>query len=122
VSPARAHLEYTLYVRLAQIEPPIWRRIVVPANLTLHQWHQVLQVTMSWTHSHLHQFIIPGTQESIYYGEPSPEDDYFHKDDRRVLPLTMVENSTFLPTHLTFPLGPRLPFPSRALHALHFKW
>src|SRR5690242_268398 len=23
-----------------------------------------------------------------------------------VLPLTMVENSTFLPTHLTFPLGP----------------
>ena len=82
--PARAHLEYTLYIRLAQIEPPIWRRIVVPANLTLHQLHQVLQVTMGWTHSHLHQFLVPGTQESIYYGEPSPEDDYFHKDDRRV--------------------------------------
>ena len=84
--PARAHLEDTLYIRLAEIEPPIWRRIVVPANLTLHQLHQVLQVTMGWTHSHLHQFIVPGTQESIYYGKTSPEDDYFHKDDRRVPP------------------------------------
>ena len=82
--PARAHLEYTLYIRLAQIEPPIWRRMVVPANLSLHQWHQVWQVTMGWTHSHLHQFIVSGTQESLSYGEPSPEDDYFHKDDRRV--------------------------------------
>ena len=44
--PARAHLEYTLDIRLAETEPPIWRRIVVPANLTLHQLHQVLQVTM----------------------------------------------------------------------------
>jgi Plasmid pRiA4b ORF-3-like protein len=72
VPPARAHLEYTLYIHLAEIEPPIWRRIVVPANLTLHQLHQVLQVTMGWTHSHLHQCIVSGTQESIYYGEPSP--------------------------------------------------
>jgi hypothetical protein len=83
VPPARAHLGYTLYIRLAQIEPPISRRIIVPANLTLHQVHQVLQVTMGWMHSHLHQFLVPGTQESISYGEPSPEDDYFHKDDRR---------------------------------------
>ena len=82
--PAHAHLEYTLSICLAEIEPPIWRRMVVPANLTLHQLHQVLQVTMGWTHSHLHQFIVPGTQESIYDGEPSPEDDYFHKDGRRV--------------------------------------
>lgn len=96
--PARAHLEYTLYIRLAEIEPPIWRRIVVPANLTLHQLHQVLQVTMGWTHSHLHQFIVPGTQESICYGEPSPEDDYFHKDDRRVrlADIAPKEGATFV--------------------------
>jgi len=98
VPPARAHLEYTLYIRLAEIEPPIWRRIVVPGNLTLHQLHQVLQVTMGWTHSHLHQFIVPGTQESIYYGEPSPEDDYFHKDDRRVrlADIAPKEGATFV--------------------------
>jgi Plasmid pRiA4b ORF-3-like protein len=51
VPPARSHVEYTLYIRLAEIEPAIWRRIVVPGQLTLHQLHQVLQVTMGWTHS-----------------------------------------------------------------------
>ena len=62
--PARSHDEYTLYIRLAEIEPAIWRRIVAPGYLTLHQLHQVLQVTMGWTHSHLHQFIVPGENES----------------------------------------------------------
>ena len=96
--PARAHLEYTLYIRLAEIEPPIWRRIVVPANLTLHELHQVVQVTMGWTHSHLHQFIVPDTPDSIYYGEPSPEDDYFHTDDRRVRLASIApkEGATFV--------------------------
>ncbi|SRR5579883_476338 len=82
--PVHSHDEYTLYIRLAEIEPVIWRRIVVPGQLTLHQLHYILQVTMGWTHSHLHQFVVPGTNESTYYGEPSPEDDYFHKDDRLV--------------------------------------
>src|ERR1700676_4942371 len=81
--PVRPHDEYKLYVCLAEIEPAIWRRIVVPGQMTLHQLHHILQVTMGWTHAHLHQFIVPGTNESTYYGEPSPEDDYFHKDDRR---------------------------------------
>ena len=94
----RSHDEYTLYIRLAEIEPAIWRRIVVPGQLTLHQLHQVLQVTMGWTHSHLHQFIVPGTNESTYYGEPSPEDDYFHKDDRlvRLADIAPKKGATFL--------------------------
>lgn len=73
---------YTLYVRLVEIEPAIWRRIVVPGQLNLYQLHQVLQVTMGWTNSHLHQFIVSGKNENVYYGEPSPEDDYFPKDER----------------------------------------
>jgi hypothetical protein len=70
--PARSHDEYTLYIQLAEIEPAIWRRIVVSGSLTLHQLHHILQVTMGWTHSHLYQFIVSGTHESTYYGEPSP--------------------------------------------------
>lgn len=53
---ARSHVAYTLSIRLAKIEPAIWRRTVVPRQLTLHQ---VLQVMMGWTHSHLHQFLAP---------------------------------------------------------------
>lgn len=37
---------YTLYVQLKEIDPPIWRRLVVPGYLTLFQLHQVLQVTI----------------------------------------------------------------------------
>jgi len=44
--PVRSHNEYTLSIRLAEIEPAIWRRIVAPGQLTLHQLHHILQVTM----------------------------------------------------------------------------
>jgi len=96
--PVRSHEEYTLSIRLAEIEPAIWRRIVAPGQLTLHQLHHILQVTMGWTHSHLHQFIVPGANESTYYGEPSPEDDYFHKDDRlvRLAHIAPKKGATFL--------------------------
>ncbi len=96
--PTRSHVSYTLSIQLAKIEPAIWRRIVVPGQWTLRQLHQVLQVTMGWTHSHLHQFIVPSKNGSTYYGEPSPEDDYFHKDDRRVrlAQIAPKEGATFL--------------------------
>ena len=96
--PVRNNNEYTLFIRLAEIEPAIWRRIVAPGQLTLHQLHHILQVTMGWTHSHLHQFSVPGANESTYYGEPSPEDDYFHKDDRlvRLAHIAPKKGATFL--------------------------
>lgn len=77
--------EYTLHIRLAEIEPPIWRRIVVPGQLTLRQLHQIFQVTVGWTHSHLHQFEVPESKGgTTYYGEPSAEDNYFHADDQLI--------------------------------------
>ncbi len=82
--PARTRLAYTLHVQLAEIEPAIWRRIVVPGSLTLRQLHHVLQVTMGWTHSHLHQYLVGDGDKTTFYGEPSPEDDYFHKDDQLI--------------------------------------
>ena len=36
--------------------PEIWRRLVVPADATLGWLHAVLQISMGWTNSHLHQF------------------------------------------------------------------
>ncbi len=73
---------YTLHVQLKEIDPPIWKRLIVPGQLTLFQLHQTQQVTMGWYHSHLHEFIVEGTRGVTYYGEPSPEDDYRHEDDK----------------------------------------
>jgi hypothetical protein len=70
---------YQLYVHLANIEPPIWRRLIVPGQVTLFSFHRMLQVVMGWENSHLHQFIV-GT---MYYGEPDPDVAHEIKDDRR---------------------------------------
>ena len=49
--------------------PPIWRRFLVLSDITLRNLHQVLQVVMGWTNSHLYQFAVRGRR----YGEPYPE-------------------------------------------------
>src|SRR6478735_12516633 len=47
---------YQLKVTLEEIKPPVWRRLLVPADMPLHKLHTVLQEAMGWTNSHLHQF------------------------------------------------------------------
>ena len=49
---------YQLHVELEDIEPIIWRRILVPAKITLPKLHDLLQLVMGWTDSHLHGFEI----------------------------------------------------------------
>jgi hypothetical protein len=63
--------EYVLYVQLAEIEPAIWRRVVVPGGVTLRQLHHIFQVTMGWSHAHIHEFTVSrGQERSIGYGPP----------------------------------------------------
>jgi hypothetical protein len=47
---------YKLKITLKYIKPPIWRRILVKSNILLHDLHKIIQTTMGWTNSHLHQF------------------------------------------------------------------
>jgi hypothetical protein len=70
---------YQMKVTLMDSKPPIWRRIQVPADITLAKLHQVLQVVMGWTDSHLHQFVIGGES----YGEPHPDYGDDMADERR---------------------------------------
>jgi hypothetical protein len=60
---------YQLKVTLADIRPPIWRRVLVPAGFTLADLHETIQAVMGWQDYHLHQFIV----EDEYYGVPDPE-------------------------------------------------
>lgn len=48
---------YQLKVTLKGTKPPVWRRVLVPADVPLDRLHDVLQVVMRWTDSHLHQFV-----------------------------------------------------------------
>jgi len=49
---------YRLDVELEGIEPRIWRQLLVPATITLPALHDLLQLVMGWTNSHLHSFEI----------------------------------------------------------------
>jgi Plasmid pRiA4b ORF-3-like protein len=49
---------YELYVELEDIDPLIWRRLLVPATIKLPELHDLLQLAMGWTNSHLHSFTI----------------------------------------------------------------
>jgi hypothetical protein len=57
---------YQLKITLWGTKPQIWRRVLLSEQTTLHQLHWIIQGAMSWTNSHLHQFII-GDE---YYSQP----------------------------------------------------
>ena len=48
---------YVVKVTLLGTSPPVWRRILVPRDITLRNLHRTLQTVMGWTDSHLHQFV-----------------------------------------------------------------
>lgn len=71
---------YQLKVTLRNSRPPIWRRVEVPAAITLYQLHQLLQDVMGWGGGHLHQF----GRGQVYYGQPDRELGFHRENERRV--------------------------------------
>lgn len=59
-------LFYLLKIRLLHIEPEIWRRVAVPSDITLDRLHDIIQIVMGWTDSHLHEFTIGKKRYSEY--------------------------------------------------------
>jgi hypothetical protein len=60
---------YQLKITLHGSKPPIWRRLQVPSSTSLAKLHDMLQIAMGWTNSHLHQFIVLNQT----YSDPSFE-------------------------------------------------
>jgi hypothetical protein len=57
---------YQLRVSLRYARPAIWRRVLVPGSWSLGALHYVIQVSMGWTNSHLHQFVVGDDYISLY--------------------------------------------------------
>ncbi|MCW8930494.1 MAG: plasmid pRiA4b ORF-3 family protein [Gammaproteobacteria bacterium] len=58
---------YQIKVVLSHISPPIWRRVAIDSRVQLSDLHDVIQVAMGWTDSHMHQFI---DRNGVMYTEP----------------------------------------------------
>lgn len=73
---ARTAPTFQLKVTLRDVRPPVWRRLIVPADISLDALHTVLQAAMGWYDCHLHlfragdrEFAPPGDWEPV--GEDS---------------------------------------------------
>jgi len=60
---------YELHVELEDIEPLIWRRILVPGSIKLPKLHDLLQLVMGWSDSHLHSFEVGHKTFSLAHEE-----------------------------------------------------
>lgn len=66
---------YQLRITLIDSRPRIWRRILVEEDVLLSDLHKIIQTTMGWTNSHLHQFI----KDETFYTKRMPGDDYWEE-------------------------------------------
>jgi hypothetical protein len=82
---------YQIKVTLLGTSPPIWRRLLVSADATLAQLHDLLQAAMGWEDCHMHEFSV-GRR---HFGRPDPED--------RLMGIPSVENERTV--HLSSVLG-----------------
>lgn len=58
-----------LKITLRGLRPPVWRRVRVSADSSLHMLHRVIQAAMGWQDYHLHEFEIGDRR----YGEPDDD-------------------------------------------------
>ena len=66
-----------LKVTLAGLRPPVWRRLLIPADATLDELHHAIQSGMGWHGGHLHEFDTGFAR----YGDPGTADDQDDVDD-----------------------------------------
>ncbi len=62
---------YQIQIALKGIKPKIWRRLLIPSDLMLSDFHYIIQTSMGWTNSHLHQFI----KNRTFYSYKHIDDD-----------------------------------------------
>ena len=60
-------------------DPPVWRRVIVPAAYSLDRLHAVIQAAMGWQDYHMHAFRVG----DVSYAPPSPDDELGYLDERK---------------------------------------
>jgi hypothetical protein len=87
---------YQVQIALKGSKPKIWRRLLIPSDLLLSDFHKIIQDTMGWFDSHLHQF----AKNRKFYSVKDPDDDFwdefnnadYKKQKIRISDLLKTEN------------------------------
>jgi hypothetical protein len=75
---------YQIQVALKDLSPKIWRRILVPSDLLLSDFHLIIQTAMGWENSHLHQFIKNETFYTVRMKDDNFWDDMNNVDYKKM--------------------------------------
>ncbi len=78
---------YLIKIEMVEVLPTVWRKFVIPSDISLDRLHDVIQVVMGWTDSHLHEFNF-GNQRYV----ETPDEEF---DDE----MTDIEGSVRLNRH-----------------------
>lgn len=75
-----APLALTLRIELLYVQPVVFRRVIVPGDITLAVLHEVIQAAFGWQDCHLHEFVFganryapPDALGDVGFDEPTPE-------------------------------------------------
>lgn len=69
---------YQIKIELVNSEPLIWRRVVLPADVTFRRLHDTIQFSMGWQDYHLYEFEFPQEKLRITNDEESYEEYKFY--------------------------------------------
>ncbi|NLC24844.1 MAG: plasmid pRiA4b ORF-3 family protein [Oxalobacter sp.] len=83
---------YSFKINLSGIKPEIWRRFLVPSDITLETFHHVIQAVMGWENCHLYEFSIA---EKTYMTDPEKEKNDLDPANYRLMDLGLQTGQTF---------------------------
>jgi hypothetical protein len=79
---------YVLNVKLELKNHEVWRRIIVPKQITFPDLHETLQIVFGWKNCHLHEF-------SIFAGRPIGLDSKKDKEERKPILILVCDEAIF---------------------------
>lgn len=80
-----------LRITIEDIDPPVWRQLLVPRSMTLADLHDVIQEAFGWWDYHLHEYEVGG----LSFGDAEYLNEMLSEEDRHSFPEDQVRLRDF---------------------------
>lgn len=70
---------YQIKIELIDSQPLIWRRVIIPADVTFKRLHDTIQYSMDWWDRHIYEFKLPKENLMITNDKEAYEENKFYK-------------------------------------------
>lgn len=88
---------YQIRISIKGSRPLIWRRVIIPADVTFKRLHDTLQLAMGWYDYHLHEFEFKDLKLRITNNEEVYEEYRYFRSAEGKKRLAEMKNSKFMP-------------------------